>query len=90
MSLIPINLLTLKWTIPIMLITLESKHIRFGEIKKSLEGITSARLSSTLKEMEKHNIIKKHIFDNSSKMTIYSLSEEGKEFMKTIKPFLIF
>lgn len=45
-----INLLGLKWVIPTLVIINTKGHIRFNELKKSLDKITSARLSGTLKK----------------------------------------
>ena len=49
-----------KWKIMI-LDSLLSKHMRFGELKRSLNGITSQMLSKQLKDMETDKLIIKKI-----------------------------
>ena len=66
-----------KWKIMI-LDSLLSKHMRFGELKRSLNGITSQMLSKQLKDMERDKLLIKKISKIETLNTEYSLTEFGK------------
>ena len=66
-----------KWKIKI-LDSLLSKHMRFGELKRSLNGITSQMLSKQLKDMERDKLLIKKISNIETLNSEYSLTEFGK------------
>ncbi len=88
MALSPIAILSLKWTLPILLILGESKSVRFNTIKKILVKITPSRLSITLKEMEIHGVVEKQVLNHSPAHTTYSLTNEGMEFFLLLQKYL--
>ena len=76
-----------KWKIMI-LDSLLSKNMRFGELKRSLNGITSQMLSKKLKEMENDKLLIKKILKSEVLNTQYSLSEFGKSTIPVVKSLI--
>ena len=76
-----------KWKIMI-LDNLLSKHMRFGQLKRSLNGITSQMLSKQLKEMEKDKLLIKKILKSDTLKTEYSLTEFGKSTIPVVKSLI--
>jgi DNA-binding HxlR family transcriptional regulator len=76
-----------KWKIMI-LDSLLSKHMRFGELKRSLNGITSQMLSKQLKDMERDKLLIKKISKIETLNTEYSLTEFGKSTVPIVKSLI--
>lgn len=57
---------------------------RFGELKKSLNGITQKVLSNKLREMEASKLIKRKVYPEVPPRVEYSLSDTGW----SLKPIL--
>ena len=76
-----------KWKIMI-LDSLLSKHMRFGELKRSLNGITSQMLSKQLKDMERDKLLIKKISKVETLNTEYSLTEFGKSTVPIVKSLI--
>jgi DNA-binding HxlR family transcriptional regulator len=76
-----------RWTLLILLELYKGKPIkRYSELKENLGEITPKILSTRLKELESHGMIKKEI--DASKFPIkceYSLTERGLDFIRIIK-----
>ena len=53
------------------------KTMRFGEIKKNMQEITQQLLTKQLKEMNKHNLIKRKQFTGFPRKVEYSLTNVG-------------
>lgn len=71
-----------------MMILGERKVSRFNVMKKSLRDITATRLSLTLKEMEKHGMIKKQVLCESHIHIEYFLTKQGTDFFLLLKQYL--
>ena len=76
-----------KWKIMI-LDSLLSKHMRFGELKRSLNGITSQMLSKQLKDMERDKLLIKKVSKVETLNTQYSLTEFGKSTVPIVKSLI--
>ena len=72
-----------KWTIMIIRELCEGTK-RFGQIQKSLDGISPRTLSSRLQTLEKHNIINKKIFKEIPLHVEYSLTPRGNSLKEII------
>jgi DNA-binding HxlR family transcriptional regulator len=72
-----------KWTILILRDLLEGKK-RFGELQKSLEGVSSKTLSQRLQELEKNGILTKKIFAEIPLHVEYSLTKKGQSLSEII------
>ncbi len=69
-----------KWTMLIIRDLLVGTK-RFGELQRSLVGISPRTLSQRLQELEAQKIIKKKIFSEIPPKTEYSLTEKGQALM---------
>ncbi|AOG60893.1 MarR family transcriptional regulator [Spiroplasma helicoides] len=65
-----------KWTIFIVRDLLTGEK-RFGELKKSINGITTKVLSESLKHLESYNIVKRWSNDTFPLVVVYSLTPLG-------------
>ena len=58
---------------------------RFGQIQKSLAGISPKTLSNRLQDLEKHGIVTKKIFKEVPLHVEYSLTPRGESLKDIIK-----
>ena len=83
-----VDFISKKWTLLILLEIykgIEGKR-RYSEIKNRLPEITPKVLSTRLKELEKENIITKHIDTSSFPVKCeYNLTKAGIDFISIIK-----
>ncbi len=73
-----------KWTILIIRDLLKGTR-RFGELRKSLEGISPKTLSERLKSLEKEGVLTKKIFPEVPPRVEYSLTKRGKSLANIIQ-----
>lgn len=66
-----------KWKMIIMFWLSKRKIVRYGELKKLINGITHKMLSSQLKELEYEGIIIRKEYHQIPPKVEYSLSEKG-------------
>ena len=74
-----LHLLSGRWTAFILYELQKYDSIRFGELKKKLNGITNSMLSSTLKTLETEGIVVREQFNEIPPRVEYSLSEAGRD-----------
>lgn len=72
-----------KWTLSILR-DLSSGTKRFGELQKSLKGISPKTLSSRLQELEKEDIVAKKIYPEVPPRVEYSLTSKGESLKKIL------
>ncbi len=53
--------------------------LRYGELKRLVEGITPKMLTQTLKELEQDDLVKRKVYLEVPPKVEYSLSESGLE-----------
>ena len=51
---------------------------RFGEIKKTLVGINDKMLTQVLRNLEKHGVVSRKVYEVIPPKVEYSLTEEGR------------
>ena len=76
-----------KWTVLIMGI-LEHRTIRFGSLRREIEGISQKMLTQTLRNLERDGLIKREIFAEVPVRVEYSLTELGKSLIPVLKPLI--
>ena len=54
-------------------------HIRFGELKKELPGVTNTMLTATLKDLEAKGIVHREQFNEIPPHVEYSFTEKGRD-----------
>ena len=72
-----------KWTILIIRDLLGGKK-RFGELRKSLSGVSPKTLSERLKTLEKKGIVTRKIYPEVPPRVEYSLTKRGKSLSSII------
>lgn len=77
-----IELLSGKWKARILWKLYNQPTMRFGELRRSLNGITEKMLTQQLRELESINLIVRKIYREVPPKVEYSLSDFGK----TLKP----
>ena len=73
-----------KWTILVIRDLLKNK-LRFGELRKSLVGISPKTLSERLKTLEKEGIVTRKIYAEVPPRVEYALTKRGKELAAVIQ-----
>lgn len=76
-------LLSNKWTV-LILRDLFTGTKRFGELKKSLNGVSQKVLTANLRSLEEKGIIEREVFPEVPPRVEYKLTELGK----TLEPIL--
>lgn len=79
-----LNILGGKWTFLIIHDLFEGTK-RFGELRKSLEGISPKTLSERLKELERHGIITRTAYPTVPPTVEYTLTEKGRSLKNIIQ-----
>lgn len=62
----------------------EHKILRYGELKKILNGITTKMLTQTLRELERDNLVNRKVFLEVPPKVEYSLTTAGEELIPSI------
>ena len=70
-----------KWKFQIIYEMCIKDPIRFGELRKNIEGINNTMLTSSLRELEKDGLISRIQFNEIPPHVEYSLTEKGKGLM---------
>lgn len=73
-----------KWTILIIRDLLKGT-LRFGELRKSLAGVSPKTLSERLKSLEREGVITKKIYPEVPPRVEYSLTRRGRGLAKIIE-----
>jgi DNA-binding HxlR family transcriptional regulator len=73
-----------KWTILVLHNIMEGNN-RFGQLQRSLKGISTKTLALRLQEMEKEGIIKRKVFAEVPLHVEYFLTEKGESLKSIIE-----
>lgn len=73
-----LELLSGKWRTHVIYALCKKECCRFGELKKTVPGITNTMLSSTLKDLEELDILHREQFNEIPPHVEYSLTEKGR------------
>jgi len=73
-----------RWTLLILHNIFEGRN-RFGQLQRSLTGISPKTLATRLQELEKEGIIRRKVFAEIPLRVEYSLTEKGKSLSKIFK-----
>ena len=68
-----------KWTDQVLYVLCIYDHIRFGELKKELPGVTNTMLTATLKDLESKGIVHREQFNEIPPHVEYSFTEKGRD-----------
>ena len=73
-----------KWKLPIMWYLFENDTIRYNELKRKINGITSMMLTKSLKELEEYKLITRTQYNSIPPKVEYSLTKRGKSLLPTL------
>lgn len=74
-----LNIIGSKWTFLIIRDLLIDGTLRFGDLLRSLDGISPKTLSLRLRELEKSDLIIRIVYPEVPPRVEYKLTEKGKE-----------
>lgn len=80
-----LNLIGGKWRLPIIWALSQNGTMRYNELKRSIDGITSMVLTQSLKELEQSGIISRKQFMEIPPRVEYSLTDHGKDLIPALK-----
>ena len=78
-----VRLIGNKWNLLIIRDLLEGER-RFGELKKSVSGISQKVLSENLRALESDGIISREVFAEVPPRVLYSLTDVGRSLLPVI------
>lgn len=74
-----------RWKFQILWELAHAESVRFNELQRRVEGISSLMLSKTLKELEADGLVSRHQFNEIPPRVEYSLSELGAELKDVLR-----
>lgn len=80
-----IELVGRRWTGAILLSISRGAH-RFGEITRSVDGLSDRLLSQRLKELEAEQLVERTVVPTSPAYSLYTLSDRGERLMAALQP----
>ncbi len=80
-----INIIGGKWKIMILCVIDREGVVRYGELRRSVFGITNTMLANSLKEMEEDGLVERRQYDEMPVRVEYSLTDKAK----SIVPILL-
>lgn len=79
-----LNIIGNKWSFLVLKELYEEKK-RFNELRRAINGISPNALTTTLKHLEKNNIITRTVFPSVPVTVEYELTEKGMAFHSVLK-----
>jgi DNA-binding HxlR family transcriptional regulator len=76
-----------KWK-ALILWHLKDETLRYGEIRKKLDGITQKMLTQTLRDLEKHQLVTRKVYAVVPPKVEYTISEHGKKLIPIFEQML--
>lgn len=80
-----INIIGGKWKIMILCVIDREETVRYGELRRSVYGITNTMLANSLKEMEEDGLVERRQYEEMPVRVEYSLTDKAK----SIVPILL-
>jgi len=79
-----------KWVVEIIHVLFIYGPLRFNELKRNLEGISSRTLASKLRILEDAGFIKRELINQRPSITEYRLSEKGTVLAELSCPIILY
>jgi DNA-binding HxlR family transcriptional regulator len=82
-----LQLVAHKWSVRILrnLLHAEKNTLRFGQLQKSLDGITQRELTKHLREFEKAGIVERTVYAEVPPRVEYRLTKTGHSLLKPVE-----
>ena len=78
---------TSKWGV-LVLVSLKGRTLRWGELRRSVEGVSEKMLAQTLKTFERDGLVARMALPVIPPHVEYSLTELGEELVSLLHPLL--
>jgi len=82
-----LDMVTGKWK-GMILWYLRDETLRYGEIRKKLDGITQKMLTQTLRDLEKHQLITRKVYPVVPPKVEYTITEHGQKLIPIFEKML--
>ncbi len=73
-----INIVGGKWKIMILCVIDNKEVVRYGELNRSVSGITNTMLATSLKELEADGLVERKQYDEMPVRVEYNLTDKAK------------
>ncbi|WP_459481842.1 winged helix-turn-helix transcriptional regulator [Clostridium saccharoperbutylacetonicum] len=80
-----LSIISGKWKLKVIYLLACSGTLRYGELKKNIEGITHKMLSSQLKELENEKILLRKEYPQIPPKVEYSLAPKGQSLIPIVR-----
>lgn len=74
-----------RWKPVIIFLLLQNDFLRFGELKKIIDGVTERMLTNQLRELESDKIVSRKVYAEVPPRVEYSLTDYGK----SLEPIMV-
>ncbi|MCH2548102.1 MAG: helix-turn-helix transcriptional regulator [Alphaproteobacteria bacterium] len=74
-----------RWKPVIIFLLLQNDVLRFGELRKTIDGITQRMLTNQLRELENDKVVKRKVYAEVPPKVEYSLTDYGR----SLEPIMI-
>ena len=74
-----------KWKIMILCVIDKNEIVRYGELRRSIHGITNTMLANSLKELESDGLVERKQYDEMPVRVEYNLTEKTKRLIPILK-----
>ena len=74
-----------KWRLKVLYMLACRETARYGEMKRSIEGVTHKMLTATLKELENESIVARREYPQVPPKVEYSLTAKGKSLLPLLQ-----
>ena len=78
---------TSKWGV-LVLVSLKGRTLRWGELRRSVDGVSEKMLAQTLKTFERDGLVARVALPVIPPHVEYSLTERGDEVVELLQPLL--
>jgi DNA-binding HxlR family transcriptional regulator len=76
-----------KWSLHVLTV-LGDRTMRFGELRREIEGISQRMLTATLRTLERDGIVNRTLYPEIPPRTEYALTPLGKTLLEAVSTFV--
>lgn len=77
-----------KWTVLVLGALAKEESLRYGELQRTVDGISQRMLTLTLKTLEENGLVKRTLFPTVPPRVDYELTPVGRTIVKPLKALL--
>jgi DNA-binding HxlR family transcriptional regulator len=79
-----------KWSLDILVLLVTERELGFADLRKALRGISSRILSSKLKQLEAHGLVRREVLATRPPRVNYGLTDRGLTVTRLGEPVLLY